>query len=74
MESVFQCDLHEGNVAPHSGLKVPVYFTPLTVDSTSVDYFSLTCPGAVSSNLLKVTGSCIGKLHKESPSNNLESG
>ncbi|KAL7881952.1 hypothetical protein AOLI_G00088010 [Acnodon oligacanthus] len=62
MESVFQCDVHEGHMASHSVLKVPVCFTPLTVDSTSVEYFSLTCPGAVSRDLLKVTGSCIGPV------------
>ncbi|XP_066497191.1 cilia- and flagella-associated protein 65 isoform X2 [Hoplias malabaricus] len=62
MESVFHCRLHEGHIAPHSVLKVPVCFTPLTVDSTNVDYFSLTCPGAVNRNLLKVSGSCIGPV------------
>uniref|UniRef100_A0AAY5F236 CFAP65 fourth Ig-like domain-containing protein n=1 Tax=Electrophorus electricus TaxID=8005 RepID=A0AAY5F236_ELEEL len=39
---------------------VPVCFTPLAVDSASADYLSLTCLGAVSRCLLKVTGSCIG--------------
>ncbi|KAI4873066.1 hypothetical protein NFI96_025495 [Prochilodus magdalenae] len=62
MESVYQCNVHEGQVASHSALKVPVCFTPLNVDSTSVEYFSLTSPGAVSKVLLKVTGSCIGPV------------
>ncbi|XP_072541753.1 cilia- and flagella-associated protein 65 isoform X2 [Salminus brasiliensis] len=62
MESVFQCDVHKGHVAPHSVLAVPICFTPLTVDNTSVDYLSLTCRGAISKDLLKVTGSCIGPL------------
>ncbi|KAG9271575.1 cilia- and flagella-associated protein 65 isoform X1 [Astyanax mexicanus] len=62
MESVFQCDVQKGHVAPHSVLAVPVCFTPLTVDTTSVEYFSLTCPGALSKDLLKVTGSCIGPV------------
>ncbi|MCJ8732733.1 hypothetical protein PDJAM_G00214590 [Pangasius djambal] len=62
MESVFECDVKEGQVAPCSVLRVPVRFTPLTVDSTSVDYFRLSCPGGISTDVLKVTGSCIGPV------------
>uniref|UniRef100_A0A9J8A7U6 Si:ch1073-349o24.2 n=1 Tax=Cyprinus carpio carpio TaxID=630221 RepID=A0A9J8A7U6_CYPCA len=62
MESVFCCEVHEGKIAPNSVLKVPVCFSPLTVDSISVDYLSLTCPGAVSKDLLKVSGTCIGPI------------
>lgn len=64
MESVFECDVQEGQVAPCSVLKVPVRFTPLTVDSTSVDYFRLSCPGGISTDVLKVTGSCIGEINQ----------
>ncbi|KAG7330997.1 hypothetical protein KOW79_004966 [Hemibagrus wyckioides] len=62
MESVFECDVQEGQVSPCSVLKVAVRFTPLTVDSTSVDYFRLSCPGGISTDVLKVTGSCIGPV------------
>ncbi|KAK3543244.1 hypothetical protein QTP70_014102, partial [Hemibagrus guttatus] len=62
MESVFECDVQEGQVSPCSVLKVAVRFTPLTVDSTSVDYFHLSCPGGISTDVLKVTGSCIGPV------------
>ncbi|XP_067266303.1 cilia- and flagella-associated protein 65 [Chanodichthys erythropterus] len=62
MESVFHCEVHEGKIAPHSVLKVPVCFSPLTVDSISVDYLCLTCHGAVSEDLLKVSGTCIGPV------------
>ncbi|XP_048049329.1 LOW QUALITY PROTEIN: cilia- and flagella-associated protein 65 [Megalobrama amblycephala] len=62
MESVFHCEVHEGKIAPHSVLKVPVCFSPLTVDSISVDYLCLTCHGAVSEDLLKVSGTCIGPI------------
>lgn len=62
MESVFECDVQEGQVAPCSVLRVPVRFTPLTVDNTSVDYFRLTFPGGISTDVLKVTGSCIGPV------------
>ncbi|XP_076858756.1 cilia- and flagella-associated protein 65 isoform X2 [Brachyhypopomus gauderio] len=61
-ESVFQCDVQEGRVGAQSALRVPVCFTPLTVDSASVDYLSLTCPGAVARDLLKLTGTCIGPV------------
>ncbi|TRY54345.1 hypothetical protein DNTS_011111 [Danionella cerebrum] len=60
MESVFQCELNEGSIPAHSVVKVSLLFSPLTVDSTSVDYLSLTCPGEVSEDLLKVSGTCLG--------------
>lgn len=66
MECVFHCDVEEGLVTPGSVLKVPVSFTPRTVDSISVDYFSLTCPGGISKELLKLTGSCTGENHQKS--------
>ncbi|XP_029557900.1 cilia- and flagella-associated protein 65 isoform X2 [Salmo trutta] len=59
-ESVFQCGIQKGEVAPRTSIRVPVIFSPVTVDSTTVDYLSLTCPGALSKTLLKVTGTCIG--------------
>jgi len=62
MESVFSCEVHEGKIAPHSVLKVPVCFSPLTEDLISVDYLCLTCPGAVSEDLLKVSGTSIGTI------------
>ncbi|XP_056308541.1 cilia- and flagella-associated protein 65-like, partial [Danio aesculapii] len=62
MESVFRCEVYEGTIAPYSVLKVPVCFSPLTVDSISVDYLCLTCPGAVNEDLLKVSGTCIGPI------------
>ncbi|RXN28038.1 coiled-coil domain-containing protein 108 [Labeo rohita] len=62
MDSVFCCEVREGKIAPNSVLKVPICFSPLTVDSISVDYLSLTCPGAVGKDLLKVSGTCIGPI------------
>ncbi|XP_052004731.1 cilia- and flagella-associated protein 65 [Xyrauchen texanus] len=62
MESVFRCEVREGQIAPDSVLKVPVCFSPFTVDSISMDYLCLTCPGAVSKDMLKVSGSCIGPV------------
>ncbi|KAK6315486.1 hypothetical protein J4Q44_G00150150 [Coregonus suidteri] len=59
-ESVFQCGVQKGEVAPRTSIRVAVLFSPVTVDSTTVDYLSLTCPGALSRTLLKVTGTCIG--------------
>ncbi|XP_055727921.1 cilia- and flagella-associated protein 65 isoform X2 [Salvelinus fontinalis] len=59
-ESVFQCGIQKGEVAPRTSITVPVIFSPVTVDSTTVDYLSLSCPGALNKTLLKVTGTCIG--------------
>lgn len=63
MEYEFECDVQEGQVAPCSTLRVLVCFTPLTVDSTSMDHFRLTWPGGISTDVLKVTGSCIGEIN-----------
>ncbi|XP_030642525.1 cilia- and flagella-associated protein 65 [Chanos chanos] len=60
LDRVFRCEVREGLLAPQSALKVPVCFSPCCVDTSSVDYLSLACPGAVSKNLLKVTGTCFG--------------
>ncbi|XP_056611820.1 cilia- and flagella-associated protein 65 isoform X1 [Triplophysa dalaica] len=62
MDVVFRCEVREGQIEPHSVLKVPVCFSPLTADCRSVDYLCLTCPGAVSKDLLRVSGSSIGPL------------
>lgn len=62
MESVFECDVQGGQLAPCATLRVPVRFTPLTVDNISVDYFRLSCPGGVRTDMLKVSGSCIGEI------------
>ncbi|XP_019896730.2 cilia- and flagella-associated protein 65 isoform X1 [Esox lucius] len=59
-ESLFQCSVQKGELAPRTSIKVPVLFTPLEVDSSSVDYLSLRWPGALSKTLIKVTGACIG--------------
>ncbi|KAM6946159.1 cilia- and flagella-associated protein 65 [Aplochiton taeniatus] len=60
--SAFHCDVARGEVAPGATARVPVTFSPLSVDSTSMDYLSLSCPGALSNTLLKLTGSSIGPV------------
>ncbi|XP_046903244.1 cilia- and flagella-associated protein 65 [Hypomesus transpacificus] len=59
-QSEFQCLVEKGEVAGQSAVRVPVSFSPVAVDSSSVNYLSLTCPGALNKTLLKLTGSCIG--------------
>lgn len=60
MESVFECSVREGLVGPGSSVQVPVFFSPVAVDSSSVEYLCLSSPGALSKQLLKLTGSCCG--------------
>lgn len=60
-QSEFQCLVEKGEVAGQSAVRVPVSFSPVAVDSSSVNYLSLTCPGALNKTLLKLTGSCIGR-------------
>ncbi|XP_071368292.1 cilia- and flagella-associated protein 65 [Centroberyx affinis] len=58
--SEFSCDITRGEVAPGASLRATVTYTPIVVDNVSVEYLSLTCPGALSKPLLKLTGNCIG--------------
>ncbi|CAJ1071355.1 cilia- and flagella-associated protein 65 isoform X4 [Xyrichtys novacula] len=60
LESVFSSDRSRGEVAPGGSLQVTLTYTPAVVDTTSVEYLSLKCRGALSETLLKVTGRCIG--------------
>ncbi|MFT7819269.1 coiled-coil domain-containing protein 108, partial [Arapaima gigas] len=61
LEAAFRCEVREGRVAPGSSVRVPVTFSPQTVDCTSVEYFSLSYPGALSSATLRLTGTCEGE-------------
>lgn len=58
--SLFTCDITSAEVAPGASVQATVGFTPTTVDTTSVEYLSLICRGAINKSLLKLTGSCIG--------------
>ncbi|KAJ8004474.1 hypothetical protein DPEC_G00136070 [Dallia pectoralis] len=59
-ESLFHCSVQKGELGPRASIRVPVCFSPLTVDSISIDYLSLRFPGALSKTIIKVTGNCIG--------------
>lgn len=59
--SLFTCDITSAEVAPGASVQATVGFTPTTVDTTSVEYLSLICRGAINKSLLKLTGSCIGR-------------
>ncbi|XP_072300067.1 cilia- and flagella-associated protein 65 [Eucyclogobius newberryi] len=65
--SVFGCDMTGAEVAPGASLKAAARFTPSTAKSTSVEYLSLLCKGAISASLLKLTGRCIGPQVMLSP-------
>ncbi|KAM4608647.1 cilia- and flagella-associated protein 65 [Polymixia lowei] len=60
--SEFSCDITRGEVTPGASLRAAVTFTPVAVDTVSVDYLSLSYPGALSRAVLKLTGSCIGPV------------
>ncbi|XP_041929012.1 cilia- and flagella-associated protein 65 isoform X1 [Alosa sapidissima] len=62
LDSVFECSVCEGLLTPGSSVQVPVCFSPVAVDSSSVEYLCLSSPGALSKQLVKLTGSCCGPL------------
>lgn len=61
----FSCDVTEGKMGPGESLPATVTYKPTVVDTTSVEYLSLRCRGALSETLLKLTGSCVGMGHKK---------
>ncbi|XP_056144876.1 cilia- and flagella-associated protein 65 [Lampris incognitus] len=60
--SEFSCNVTSGEVAPGASLRVKVTYAPFIVDTVSVDYLSINCPGTLSKSQLKVTGKCIGPI------------
>ncbi|KAJ8350300.1 hypothetical protein SKAU_G00254300 [Synaphobranchus kaupii] len=58
--SVFGCEELEGRVAPGDRVRVPVCFSPLTPDCSSVEYLCVTCHGGPSKALLKLHGNSTG--------------
>lgn len=56
----FTCDMTDGEVVPGGSVWANVSFTPTVVDSSSIQYLSLKCRGAVIETLLKLSGGCIG--------------
>ncbi|XP_062391076.1 cilia- and flagella-associated protein 65 [Sardina pilchardus] len=62
LDSVFECSVREGLLTPGSSVQVPVRFSPVAVDNSSVEYLCLSSPGALSKKLIKLTGSCSGPL------------
>ncbi|XP_071348758.1 cilia- and flagella-associated protein 65 isoform X2 [Trachinotus anak] len=58
--SEFSCDVTRGKVVPGGSFRVTVTYSPVLVDTVSVEYLSLKCRGAVNETVLKLTGSCIG--------------
>ncbi|XP_056903447.1 cilia- and flagella-associated protein 65 isoform X2 [Takifugu flavidus] len=64
----FTCDMTDGEVVPGGSKWANVIFTPTVVDSSSIQYLSLKCRGAVIETLLKLSGGCIGpKISLSSP-------
>ncbi|XP_076015276.1 cilia- and flagella-associated protein 65 [Genypterus blacodes] len=58
--SEFKCNSTRGTVGPHELLQATVSYTPAVVESVSVEYLSLQCPGALNKSQLKLIGHCIG--------------
>lgn len=56
----FTCDMTDGEVVPGGSVWANASFTPTVVDSSSIQYLSLKCRGAVIETLLKLSGGCIG--------------
>ncbi|XP_029386708.1 cilia- and flagella-associated protein 65 [Echeneis naucrates] len=58
--SEFSCDVTSGKVAPGESTRVMVTYSPVLVDSISVEYLFLKCRGALNETSLKLSGNCIG--------------
>lgn len=60
IDTVFNCNHKNGVVPPMSSVRVPIYFSPNTVYTTSIDYFHVSAIGNVSKTVIKCIGSSRG--------------
>ncbi|KAK3591649.1 hypothetical protein CHS0354_040559 [Potamilus streckersoni] len=60
IDTVFSSSKVQGVVQPMSSLKLPLTYTPNTVDTTSIDYFNIIPIGTVSKSVVKCIGSSKG--------------
>ncbi|XP_064598008.1 LOW QUALITY PROTEIN: cilia- and flagella-associated protein 65-like [Liolophura sinensis] len=60
IDTVFHCLLQQGVVPAMSSIRIPITFTPNTVDTTSIDYFHVFAIGNVSKSVVKCVGSSEG--------------
>ncbi|XP_077011288.1 cilia- and flagella-associated protein 65 isoform X7 [Tamandua tetradactyla] len=59
-DQAFSCPTAQGVVHPGEKIHVSVFFRPETLDTRTMDYFSITPSGCASQTLLKVVGFCTG--------------
>ncbi|XP_071497349.1 cilia- and flagella-associated protein 65-like [Diadema antillarum] len=60
MDTVFACHQKAGTAPPQSVSRIPVSFTPNTVNEESVDYLHIQAIGKVSKTVVKLHGRCKG--------------
>ncbi|XP_041477861.1 LOW QUALITY PROTEIN: cilia- and flagella-associated protein 65-like [Lytechinus variegatus] len=62
IDTVFSCQQKSGTVPPESISRIPVSFTPNTVNEESVDYLHIQAIGKVSKTIVKLHGRCKGPV------------
>ncbi|XP_078326129.1 cilia- and flagella-associated protein 65-like isoform X1 [Crassostrea virginica] len=60
IDTVFDCPQKEGIVPPMSSVRIPITYSPNTVDTTSTDYFNVVAIGNISKAAIKCVGSSKG--------------
>ncbi|XP_013412505.1 cilia- and flagella-associated protein 65-like [Lingula anatina] len=60
IDCVYRCPQKNGIVPPMSSVRIPIYFCPNTVGTTSIDYFHVSAIGNVSKTVIKCVGSSRG--------------
>jgi len=60
MDTAYHCNQTHGVVPPMSFMRIPITFTPNTVDACSIDYFSVASVGDISRSVIKCVGSSTG--------------
>ncbi|XP_071101269.1 cilia- and flagella-associated protein 65-like isoform X1 [Haliotis cracherodii] len=60
IDTVFHCPQKMGIVPPMASVRIPLMFSPNTVDTTSIDYFNIAAIGNISKSIVKCIGSSKG--------------
>ncbi|KAJ8320586.1 hypothetical protein KUTeg_002173 [Tegillarca granosa] len=60
IDTVFSCPQKQGIVPPMGSVKIPVVYSPNTVDTQSIDYFNVISIGNISKAVIKCSGSSQG--------------
>ncbi|XP_050388962.1 cilia- and flagella-associated protein 65 [Patella vulgata] len=62
IDKVFNCLMKNGIVPPMTAVRIPMMYTPSLVDTSNIDYFTVSAVGNISQSLVKCVGMSKGPI------------